>query len=437
MIPQNALDRFINSKDSVRNGDNVVLRYANSLAEKTQINSLRSLMRFCWCVKKTPKELMDMAYVKIGEAELKSESDVEKMLDDFETEILRQYKNPNINFEGILTKNMCILIAKAIKGFYGQNKINLGRKTLNNLYNMHIEAQHTYVPTKEDIKKFREHAPEHFKDFISFVTSVCLRREEIAESLTWSKIDLSKPYPMVILKEHELKGHGKGRYEGTLFLGIVAESVRKKFILRKENERKRFEDTKSLYESKGYKFVTPFSEGTHVFTASEVTIDEEKKEVGIYPLSHDAIGDIFEKTQKITKIPLSCHLLRDYVQDMINRYCGQEANSVYANCMLAHKIEGTRRIYSHPEQQYDKVLEVWKMIEPYVDLDLDSNTVSLKLFEKFQELRKKGIPEEDAFKKAVDERIQMLLTQDTELIRRQIEIDLKKAEESRKKRETE
>lgn len=65
-IPKEALERFINSSVSIRNGDNVVKRYASSLQKTSQVPSLRGVMRFCWIVHKTPKELIDMGYNELG-----------------------------------------------------------------------------------------------------------------------------------------------------------------------------------------------------------------------------------------------------------------------------------------------------------------------------------------------------------------------------------
>jgi len=81
-IPEEAIKRFINSKECYCNGDNVVQRYLNSLSPKTIARNSRGILRFCWIVHKTPRQLVEMGYNKMG---LRDVSEIEKMLDDSET----------------------------------------------------------------------------------------------------------------------------------------------------------------------------------------------------------------------------------------------------------------------------------------------------------------------------------------------------------------
>jgi len=402
-IPEEAIQRFINSKESFYNDDNVVQRYLNSLSPKTVIGNSRAILRFCWIVHMTPRELIEMAK--------KDKNDTEKMLDDLETYCLQTYENPTFDFNQTLPKNTAKFIAKAIKGFYAWNKLSMERKTLFKLMKLRTEKQRNFLPTKKDIRAFRDMASPRDRLLIEFNANIPLRREEIEESLVWKKLDLTEPYKMVIFEDFELKGHGKGKFEGCLFLGIICESVRAKLIQRKKEEEERFKAMKEKYEALGYKFVSEFTEDTKVFLSSEVTINEETKEVSIEPLSYKAVGNMIQSIQKRSGIPLSLHKLRDYFQDQINSHCGSDSVSVYANCFIAHKIEGTKRIYSHPEKQYEDVLRVWKKIEPFVDLDYDESQINIKLKDRARQLQSEGKSIDEILDTVLKERTQMLITE--------------------------
>lgn len=399
-IPEEAIQRFINSKESFHNGDNVVVRYLNSLSPKTVIGNSRAILRFCWMVHMTPRELYEMAK--------KDKNDTEKMLDDVETYCLQTYQNPTFDFNKTLPKNTAKFIAKAVKGFYKLNKLSMEQVTLAKLMKLRTEKQRNFLPTKKDIRAFRDMASPRDRLLIEFTTNLPLRREEL--NLAWSKLgDLSKPYNMVICEDFELKGRGLGKFEGCLFLGIIAESVRLKLIQRKKEEMERFKTMKEKYEALGYKFISEFTEDTKVFLSSEVTINEETKEASIEPLSYKAVGNMIQSIQKRSKIPLSLHKLRDYFTDMINAHCGEDSNSVYCNCFTAHKIQGTKRIYSHPEKQYEDVLRVWKKIEPYIDLDYDETQINVKLKDRARQLQAEGKGIDEILDTVLKERTQMLV----------------------------
>jgi hypothetical protein len=400
-IPEEAIQRFINSKESFYNNDNVVQRYLNSLSPKTVIGNSRAILRFCWIIHMTPRELIEMAK--------KDKDDTEKMLDDAETYCLQSYENPTFDFNKTLPKNTAKFIAKAVKGFYKLNKLSMERVTLAKLMKLRTEKQRNFLPTKKDIRAFRDMASPRDRLLIEFNTNIPLRREEISESLTWKKLDLTKPYSMIIFHDFQLKGSGKGKFEGCLFLGIISESVRQKLIQRKKEEEERFRTMKEKYEALGYKFVSEFTEDTKVFLSSEVTINEETKEVSIEPLSYKAVGNMIQSIQKRSGIPLSLHKLRDYFQDQINSHCGEDANSVYANCFIAHKIAGTKRIYSHPEKQYQDVLRVWKKVEAYIDLDFDETQINIKLKDRARQLQSEGKGIDEILDTVLKERTQMLI----------------------------
>ena len=455
-IRQKALDRFMNSKASIRNkdNDNVMKRYARSLAKTSQINSLRAIMKFCRIVHKTPAELINMGYKKISENyEIRDTSEIEKMLEDFETYCLEAYQNPTLDFAKILPKNTCLLIGKSVRGFFRVNKFDLPQETLSNLFSMRIDKKKDYVPTKKDIKRFISYANPRDKLLFEFATNIPLRRQEITgqdvtgewslTGLTWAKLgDLSQPYPMIVFKDYELKGRAKKKYQGCLFIGILCESLRKKLLTRKDEERLRFQKEKEKWESKGYVFKSEFSENTKVFLSSEVTI--EGKTVTIEPLSYKAIGHAQTTIQRRTKLGLSIHLLRDYLQNMLNAHAREDFNSVYANAMLSHKIEGTARFYSHPEQQYDQVLEVFKKVEPYIDLDYDETKIQNIMLQKAKELRKKlkkeGKSEDEILEKVIGkimkERTQMLIA-DMAILKDTMLSEIKNAEIQHKRRTTE
>jgi hypothetical protein len=432
IIPEDAIKRFIASNECVYENENVVQIYLNSLSQKTLAGNSRAILRFCWITGKTPRELIAMGYNKLG---LRDVSQIEKLLDSLENYCIKAYENPTLQFEKVFPKSSASLIAKTIKAFFRQNKLDCSKSTLKKLMKLRAEKQRTFIPTKKDIKQFRNYANPRDKLLIEFTTNVPLRHEEIEESLTWEKLrDLSKPYPMIIFFDKDLKGHGKDKYEGCLFVGIICESVRKKLIQRKEEEQQRFLDTKAIWESKGYKFTSEFNENTKVFLSSEVTVNEQDKTVSIEHLGYKSMSNLIDAIQRRSGIPLSLHKLRDYFQDQVNAHCSnEELKSVYANAFLAHKVQGTKRIYSHPETQYDKVLEVWKPLEPYVDLDFDESIVTIKLKERAKQLQEQGKTIEEIMDAVLKEQTQMMLTEVGKLKDSMI-AEVKKAEEEHKRR---
>lgn len=432
IIPEDAIKRFLASHECVYENENVVKAYLDSLSQKTLAGHSRAILRFCWITGKTPRELVAMGFNKIG---LRDVSQIEKLLDSLENYCIKAYENPTLQFEKTLPKSSIALIASTTKGFFTANKLDCSKKTLRTLMKLRGAKVRTFVPTKKDIKEFRNYANPRNKLLIEFTTNICLRRSEIQEFLDWEKIgDLSKPCPMIVFKDFELKGHGKGKYEGCLFLGIICESVRKKLIQRREEERQRFIDAKATWESKGYKFTSEFTKKTKVFLSSEATINEQDKTVSIEPLDYKTMGNLIDEIQKRSKIPLSLHKLRDYFQDQVNAHCSnEELKSVYANAFLGHKVQGTKRIYSHPETQHDKVLEVWKPLEPYVDLDFDESTITIKLKERARQLQEQGKTIEEIMDAVLKEQTQMMLTEVGKLKDSMI-LEVRKAEEEHKRR---
>lgn len=429
VIPKEALKRFIESKESIYEDpilgrDNVVKRYEKSLSQTSKAGSIKNLMRFCWTTHLTPKQLIALAY--------KDKRIVEKLCDDWEDYVLEKYENPTLDFGNqALNKHTCVHIAKSVKGFFKRNKLSLSDVTFSRIFDFkaRIPRKRTYVPTKKDIRTFWNMALPRDKLLIQFGVNVPLRREEMCGQLhtgqwaltgvTWEKLgDLTKPHPMLIFEDWELKGQGKDQYEGCLFIGFLSESVRKGLIERKKQEQERFRLTKDEWEDKGYTFISEFTEKTKVFLSSQRRINEKEKTVSINPLGYHAIGNVMMRNQRRCGIPLHFHCFRNFFQDMLNVYSrknteareiGQEDYSVFENVLVGHKIQGTKRIYSNPEKYGDEILKVWKQVEPYIDLEFPEKTKEQLVKSKFKELREKYIKEGKESEEASDLAFEVVL----------------------------
>jgi len=424
-VPEQALERFINSKESIFEDDNSVRRYMNKLSENSRPSAIRGLMRFCWIVGKTPKELLAMNPKRL-----------KMLLEDFETYVLEKYENPTYNLEQYFPKHTCLQVSKAIKGFIKANGVGLTEleyKSIftDRIFKMAIPKQKDYAPTKKDIRTAYSHAPESSKLLLHFLTNVPLRRGEL-KHLTWKKLgDLAKPYPKIDFFDVELKGSGKGKYKDTHLTMIISESLRKELLKHKESERQRFKDNGILITDEQF-------ENLQVFLSSDTLETEEGKK--ILPLSKSAIGNLFNDLQRKSRIPLSCHSFRYYVQGVTIKVLGKDSPFTYY--FIGHKLPMILAKYSKIWQNKDEVLEEFKKVEPYLDLFYDEtklgDQLKLRAFELWNQ-KKPLNPEEQmkALGEVVDtilkERSQMLIKEMTEL-KETMFLELRKAEKEYKRR---
>jgi hypothetical protein len=445
-IPEKARKRFILSSESILNGDNLIQRYERSLSQSTKGIAIRSIMRFCWIVHKTPKELMSM--------DLK---ELRKLLDDFETFFLGQYKNPNptVDFEKIIPRNQCRAIASSVKGFLKRNEIGFTDKQyeviFENLFALAVPKQKHYVPTKEDLRKAYSHVPESSKILIHFLTNVPLRRTEALKAITWNKIGfpiideqtkqsrfissyipiydkvreglIEKSYPEIILEAESLKGHGNRKYKNTHFVAIICESLRKALIELRQKERERFRQNGIIISEDEFNNLP-------IFLSSDTTTNNQGQKE-IRPLEFSALGNVFFMLQKRTKIPLSCHSFRYYVQGVCDRMLGKD--SVFALFFLGHKLPTIKASYDLDYLNYDLALENFKKIEPYVDLFYDENKIEDKLKMRFTQLKTEGKTDSEALDTIFKERSQMLV-QEMNSFKGVILGQIEKSEEEHKRR---
>jgi hypothetical protein len=414
IIPQKAREKFVDSKESIFENDNTVKRYMNSLSPKSRRVALTSLIRGCWILHKTPKEIMELEPKKLR-----------MLLNDFETFVLDGYKNPTLYLEKYLTKNQCLGIGKALKGFIKTNAVKLGdleyKAIFKNLFDLPIDSD-IFTPNKNDIRTVYSHATETFKLLIHFETNCPLRREEVQESLTWNKLgDLSLPYQKIDFVDTELKGHGIGKYKGCHFTMIICESLRKALLEYKEKEKKRFRDN-----------LIPISEeefnNLPIFLSSDISETEGEKT--IEPLSYSAYGNAFYSLQKRTKIPLSFHSFRYYVQEVIEKMLGTDSPWNYF--FLGHKLPLIQATYSHLYKNYDEVLKAFKKVEPYLDLFYDETKVNDQLKIRFTQLKAEGKTDSEALDGVLRERSQMLV-QEMNTFRETMLSQIKQSEEKYKK----
>ena len=433
-IPEEARKRFILSSESILNSDNLVQRYERSLSQSTRGIAVRSIMRFCWITHKTPKELMSM-----------NPKELKKLLDDFETFFIDQYTNPNptTQFEKIIPRNQCKTIATSIKGFLKTNCVGFSdmeyKAVFQNLFGLAIPTQKHYVPTKEDLRKAYSHVPESSKILIQFLTNVPLRRTEALKSVTWDKIgfrvedeqtkevrfisNLERPYPEIILESESLKGHGRKKYKNTHFVAIICESLRKSLIELRQKERERFRQNGIIVSEDEFNKLP-------IFLSSDATTnDQGQKE--IRPLEFSALGNVFFMLQKRTKIPMSCHSFRYYVQGVCDRFLGKD--SVWTLFFLGHKLPTIKASYDKDYLNYDLALENFKKIEPYLDLFYDESKIEDKLKLKFAELKTQGKTDNEALEQIFRERTQMLVNE-MNSFKKEIFANIEKAEEEHKRR---
>jgi len=417
-IPEIALQRFINSKESVFEEDNVVRRYMKNLpSERTHGIAIRSLMRFCWIVHKTPREIIAMNPRKLR-----------LLLQDFEDYVLKGYsEEPTFWLEKVLPKHQCLHIAKSIKGFLKANAYpftEMEYKSIftQTLFKMQIKKKKEYIPTKDDIREAYAWANERDKLIIHFLTNIPLRREELLK-VTWKKLgDLSKPYPKVDFYDVELKGSGVGKYKGCHLTMIICESLRKALIERKEKEKQRFKDNGIMITDEEF-------ENLPVFLSSDVKEEDGKKR--IEPLSFSAIGNMFFDIQRRAKIPISCHSFRYYVQSITNKILG--INSPFSYYFVGHKLPRILANYDKIYNDYNEVLEAFKKIEPYVDLFYDETKITDQLKARALELQAQGKSLTEIVDTILKERTQMLIKEMTSVLPT-LQLELEKAEEKYKKR---
>lgn len=167
-----------------------------------------------------------------------------------------------------------------------------------------------------------------------------------------------------------------------------------------------------------------------IFLSSDTTTNNEGQKE-IRPLEFSALGNVFFMLQRRTKIPLSCHSFRYYVQGICDRMLGKD--SVWTLFFLGHKLSTIKASYDKDYLNYDLALENFKKIEPYIDLFYDESKIEDKLKLRFTELKTQGKTDNEALEQIFKERTQMLLSE-MNSFKKEIFVNIEKAEKEYKRR---
>jgi len=433
-IPREALKRYLLSNAVKYKGENCLYNYLKTLSSTVQDMYARLILRFSWIVNMTISDL-----VELGKKDVEG---LNKLLSDFEDWILEEYKNPSKSLEKILKKSQLLNMCKGVKGLLRANGVSVDRKIFQRIFNMHLEPKRGYVPTKEEIKKFYAQAGNRLKLIIQFLTNVPLRRKELLE-LKWSDLNLKEKEPILVLKSSRLKGGGRGRYEGCTFAMVICDNLRQALKKRKEEEQSRF---KRLYESevkrlseKGLEMETikkklkhlEWSDEIHVFLSSYYEYDEEKDVYYIKPLSWKTLGNEFNKLAKKTGIPITVHSFRYYVESTILSVQGR--NSPMLDLALGHKPMGVRSRYGKLYEDKAKMRELFKELEPYLDLLYEGEKKEQIAKKKFREALAQGKNPDEAFEIALKTYEQFLL-RDFHAMKEILKKEMKEASKQYEKR---
>ena len=207
---------------------------------------------------------------------------------------------------------------------------------------------------------------------------------------------------------------------------------------RKKEELERF---KALYESefkrlsdKGLNKETikqklkhlEWSDDTHVFLSSDNTYNKQKDVYEIRPLAWKTLGNEFNQLKKRTGIPITCHSFRYYVESVILSVQGR--NSPLLDYALGHKPMGVRARYGKLYEDKERMRELFKELEPYLDLMYEPKKKENIAREKFREAIRQGKTPEEAFEIAM-KMYEQFLIQDFRTIKEILKREMKEASE--------
>ncbi|RLI97150.1 MAG: hypothetical protein DRP00_04445 [Candidatus Aenigmatarchaeota archaeon] len=414
-IPFGAVQRFINSKHSQLYGENLVLKYFSTLLPSSVEMSSRGLLRACWILHMTPKELVELG--------TNNKQELKKKLDSLDLYLANYFKNPSIPH--VISKHAVKNICRSLAGFLRVNGVVQRGELFPRVFSMNIPKQKNYLPTKTDIKKLYFHAKTlRDKALIQFLANCPLRKREITR-VKWSDINLEEEYPILVIEDKRLKGAGKGKYSGCTFAMVISQNLKKLLKKLKEVEKARFKKCRRMEIERllqeGYplneaeektKHLT-WSDDLPIFLSSDFVMDKRKGVRVIKKLEQRSIGYLFNELQKISGLPISCHLFRNYVETIITKKLGQ-ANPL-VDLALAHKPTGVRSKYQQVWKDREQMIKWFEKIEPYLDLELEPKKKVEIALKKFKELKAKGVSEEEAFTKAFETVQQMFLKEMTEV----------------------
>jgi site-specific recombinase XerD len=232
-------------------------------------------------------------------------------------------------------------IAISVKSFYKWNYQDLsrgaGKITL-------VKVRPYRTPDKETLLKFLEGAHIRDKALISVVACAGISEGSLP-LLKWNHIwndliEKNLDIPHIALTSVEIKGKGKGKYEGVQQVTFLTPYARKALLNYREwRERKE----KKPLTPESYMFVT-------------VTEPYTKLTIG-------NVSRIFKQRSKDTGIKFSPHDLRRFVQTALET---ARLQPNWIKKILRHKVAGEENPYSQPK--IEELREAYRTALPYLDL---------------------------------------------------------------------
>jgi len=435
-IPFSAVQRFINSRYSIVNGQNVVLKYFSTLLPSSIEMASRGLIKACWILHMTPKEI-----VQLG---INNKEELKKKLDSLDLYLVNYFSSlSSPSTHPVISKHSVKNICRSLAGFLRVNGVVQRGELFPRVFSMNIPKQKNYLPSKSDLKKLYHYAKTlRDKCLIQFLVNCPLRKREITR-VKWSDIDLSEEYPILTIEDKRLKGQGKGKYQGCRFSMVVCKNLKRLLKKLKEVEQARFRQCRrkeierlvqegySLNEAEEKTKHLIWSDNLPIFLSSDFVMDKRRGVRIIKRLEQRSIGYLFNELQKISGLPISPHLFRNYLETIITSKLGQ-ANPL-VDLALAHKPTGVRSKYQEVWKDKEQMIKWFKVIEPYIDLELEPKKKVEIALKTFKELKAKGISEEEAFTKAF-EKVQMMLLKEMTEVKEALLREIEEAREEYEKR---
>jgi len=321
------------------------IRKAESQISKKKYT--KAIMRYCACVEKTPKQLIQLK-------QNSKNHDAEDLLDEF-VEFTQQ--------NGI-TDNVIWNIVVAIKSFYKWNYADLS-KGAGKITRTKVKPYRT--PDKDSLRKFLEGAQIRDKAIISFMASTGIALGSIPK-LTWNHVqDIENDVPHVALTSVEIKGKGKGKYEGieqhTFLTPHAKESLLAYKEWRQRKEKRKLKPNDPLF-----------------------TINEKPYTA----LNEISVRKVFDRRSEESGIKFSAHDMRRFTQTQLET---ARLQPNWIKKVLRHKISGEENPYSQPK--IEALREAFKTALPYLDLSekLKLNELELRKRMKLDQLKTEVDPD--------------------------------------------
>lgn len=335
-------------------------KYLNTLSNpRNHYNCAMAIIRFCEIMETNPTELCSHSTPQ--EREVKRYKG-EQLVDDFEDYWIEWRKeNPT---DKSLTISTALSIVYSIRGMFRVNKVDLAKEVGKRILKLAPVSFETYTPTMEDIRHFRDTSP-YLRDkvLIHFVSILPLRRNEVRQ-LRWRDLEgfPHEEYSFVILRPERLKGKKKGVW----FVGIITKSLKKDLIEWQKEQKAQF---KRLNQN--------WSLNTPIWSPL-MKLRISKTKMMSYDGFNNATSKITVKFFKKYNIRITLHDLRRYFEKQIEiaRQHGVPVSKKYSYWFLGHKLEGVEFHYNQVEPHVPLIIELFKELEPFIDIDCTRPQIS-------------------------------------------------------------